>query len=61
MSWYGEREKRGFFLRYFARWNDANLREISLHIKRHMLFAHVRAATGTSVSRMNYHPYAYQN
>ena len=61
VAWYGEREKPGLFKDILPAWNDENLREMSSHIKSRLFFAHVRAATGTSVSRMNCHPYVYQN
>ena len=61
VAWYGERKKPGLFKDVLPAWNDENLREISQHIKSNLFFAHVRAATGTAVSRMNCHPYAYEN
>ena len=61
VAWYGKRDKPGLFKDVLPAWNDENLREISKHIESSLFFAHVRAATGTSVSRMNCHPYTYQN
>ena len=42
-------------------WNDANLREIAPRIKAPLLFAHIRAATGTPVQRSNCHPFRHDN
>jgi predicted glutamine amidotransferase len=42
-------------------WNDANLRELAPRITTPLLFAHIRAATGTPVQRSNCHPFRYQN
>lgn len=40
-------------------WNDVNLREVASRIKTPLLFAHIRAATGTPVQRSNCHPFRY--
>jgi predicted glutamine amidotransferase len=61
VAWYGKRDKPGLFKDVLPAWNDENLREISQHIESNLFFAHVRAATGTSVSRTNCHPYSYKN
>ena len=42
-------------------WNDANLRELAPRIKTPLLFAHIRAATGTPVQRSNCHPFRHGN
>jgi predicted glutamine amidotransferase len=39
-------------------WSDENLRYLCRHLHSHVLFAHVRAATGTAVMRQNCHPFA---
>jgi predicted glutamine amidotransferase len=40
-------------------WNDENLREIATQISTPLLFAHVRASSGTPVERSNCHPFRY--
>ena len=40
-------------------WNDRNLREIAGQIRTPLLFAHVRASSGTPVQRSNCHPFRY--
>jgi predicted glutamine amidotransferase len=40
-------------------WNDDNLREVAGHIRTPLLFAHVRASSGTPVQRSNCHPFRY--
>jgi predicted glutamine amidotransferase len=40
-------------------WNDANLREVSRHIRTPLMFAHIRASTGTAVQRSNCHPFRH--
>jgi glutamine amidotransferase len=39
-------------------WSDENLRYLCRHIHSHLYFAHVRASTGTPVTRPNCHPFA---
>ena len=40
-------------------WNDQNLREVATQIRTPLLFAHVRASSGTPVQRSNCHPFRY--
>ncbi|HEY0815191.1 MAG TPA: class II glutamine amidotransferase [Pseudonocardia sp.] len=40
-------------------WNDQNLREVASQIRTPLLFAHVRASSGTPVQRSNCHPFRY--
>ena len=40
-------------------WNDRNLRELATQIRTRLLFAHIRASTGTPVQRSNCHPFRY--
>ncbi|MEW2413140.1 class II glutamine amidotransferase [Streptomyces sp. NPDC046866] len=40
-------------------WNNRNLREIAQHVKSPLLFAHIRASTGTAVQQTNCHPFRY--
>ena len=40
-------------------WNDENLREVATRIRTPLLFAHVRASTGTPVQRSNCHPFRH--
>jgi len=61
VAWYGGRKTPGVFKDVLPAWNDDNLRQLSQHIRSKLFFAHVRAATGTSVSRTNCHPYTYGN
>src|SRR6185312_8596131 len=38
--------------------SDENLRYLCRHLQSHLYFAHVRAATGTPITRPNCHPFA---
>ena len=40
-------------------WSDANLREFTRQISTPLLFAHVRASSGTPVERSNCHPFRH--
>ena len=40
-------------------WNDENLREVATVVRTPLLFAHVRASSGTPVQRSNCHPFRY--
>jgi glutamine amidotransferase len=58
LGWYGERETPGLFRDLRPAWSDENLRAICQHVRSGLFFAHVRAATGTAVTRQNCHPFA---
>src|SRR6476469_774398 len=57
IGWYGERAEPWLYKGTHPAWNDENLREIAGHIRTPLLFAHVRASTGTPVQRTNCHPF----
>ena len=61
IGWYGEGPTPAVFKSTEPAWNDANLHEISAQIRTGVLFAHVRAATGTPVQRSNSHPFRHEN
>lgn len=42
-------------------WSDENLRYLCRHIRSHLFFAHIRAATGTPITRPNCHPFVCGN
>src|SRR3954453_1371071 len=57
MGWYGEGTPPAFFKSNEPAWNDVNLQEVSSEVRTPLLFAHVRASTGTPVQRTNCHPF----
>jgi predicted glutamine amidotransferase len=59
IGWYGEGETPGFFKSIEPAWNDANLRELAGHVRSGLVFAHIRAATGTPVQWTNCHPFRH--
>ena len=59
IGWYGEGATPAVFKSVEPAWNDGNLRELSKQVRTPLLFAHVRASTGTPVQRSNCHPFRY--
>src|SRR4051812_16860955 len=58
LGWYGEHPEPGLYREVRPAWSDENLRYLCRHINSHLYFAHVRASTGTPVTRPNCHPFA---
>lgn len=61
LAWYGQRTTPGLFKDILPAWNDSNLRSIASQVQTRLFFAHVRASTGTAVTRTNCHPFTYKN
>ncbi|MDT2007157.1 class II glutamine amidotransferase [Rhodococcus opacus] len=60
IGWYGDGPEPAVFKSVEPAWNDSNLREIAGQIRTPLLFAHVRASTGTPVQRSNCHPFRHR-
>jgi predicted glutamine amidotransferase len=58
LGWYGDHPEPGLYREVRPAWSDENLRYLCRHIHSHLFFAHVRAATGTAITRPNCHPFA---
>ena len=58
LGWYGTHPEPGLYREIRPAWSDENLRYLCRHLQSHLFFAHVRAATGTPVTRPNCHPFA---
>lgn len=58
LGWYGDHPEPGLYRELRPAWSDENLRHLCRHLRSHLFFAHVRAATGTAVARNNCHPFA---
>ena len=58
MGWYAEHPEPGLYREVRPAWSDENLRYLCRHIRSHLYFAHVRASTGTPITRPNCHPFA---
>lgn len=59
IGWYGDRAEPGVYKSTHPAWNDRDLREIAGQIRTPLLFAHIRASSGTPVQRSNCHPFRY--
>jgi predicted glutamine amidotransferase len=61
IGWYrsGDESAPAVFKGTHPAWNDQNLREVATQIHTPLLFAHVRASSGTPVQRSNCHPFRY--
>jgi predicted glutamine amidotransferase len=61
IGWYGVGDEPGIFHSLEPAWNNRNLLSLSQHISSPLVFAHVRATTGTPVQETNCHPFRYKN
>lgn len=57
IGWYGERDTPGVYRECMPAWSDENLLALCANVRSHLFMAHVRAATGGGVSRLNCHPF----
>ena len=61
IGWYGEGDSPGVFHSIEPAWNDRNLRELAAHVRSPLVFAHIRASSGTPVQQTNCHPFRHGN
>jgi len=59
IGWYGDGETPGTFHSIEPAWNERNLRELSSHLRSGLVFAHIRASSGSPVQETNCHPFRY--
>ena len=59
VGWYGEGPVPALYKGVDPIWNNRNLREISQHVRSGLMFAHIRASTGTPVQQTNCHPFRH--
>jgi glutamine amidotransferase len=59
IGWYAHHPHPGVYREVHPAWSDENLRSICSQVTSRLFFAHVRAATGTSTSRSNCHPFSH--
>jgi predicted glutamine amidotransferase len=59
VGWYDGGESPGVYKSTDPAWNDRNMRELAAHIRSGLVFAHIRASTGTPVQQTNCHPFRY--
>ena len=59
IGWYGAGDTPGVFHGIEPAWNDRNLRDLAGHISSPLVFAHIRASTGTAIQQTNCHPFRH--
>ena len=59
VGWYGPGETPGVFRSVEPAWNDRNLRELAEHVESPLVFAHIRASSGTAIQQTNCHPFRH--
>jgi predicted glutamine amidotransferase len=59
LGWYGDQDTPGVFRSIEPAWNDRNLRELSRQLSSGLVFAHIRASTGSPVQQTNCHPFRH--
>jgi glutamine amidotransferase len=59
IGWYGTAETPGVFHSVEPAWNDRNLRNMAAHIESPLVFAHIRASSGSPVQQTNCHPFRH--
>jgi predicted glutamine amidotransferase len=59
LGWYGEKSEPALYREVMPAWSDDNLTSLCATVRSGLFFAHVRAATGTPVTRQNCHPFRH--
>ena len=59
VGWYGVGDTPGVFRSVEPAWNDRNLRDLAAHIESPLVFAHIRASSGSPIQQTNCHPFQY--
>jgi predicted glutamine amidotransferase len=59
VGWYGSGETPGVFRSVEPAWNDRNLQELAEHVESPLVFAHIRASSGTAIQQTNCHPFKH--
>lgn len=60
LGWYGDAGGApALYKSVEPAWNDRNLRELSRQIRSTLVFAHIRASTGSPTQRTNCHPFRH--
>jgi glutamine amidotransferase len=58
LAWYDQRPEPGIYRDFLPAWSDANLKSLASQVRSGLFMAHVRASTGSAISRNNCHPFA---
>ena len=61
VGWYDDTPNPAVFKSIEPAWNDRNLREVTTHVRSPLVFAHIRASSGSPVQQTNCHPFRHEN
>jgi glutamine amidotransferase len=59
VGWYGIGDTPGVFHSVEPAWNDRNLHDLAAHIESPLVFAHIRASSGSPIQQTNCHPFRH--
>ena len=59
IGWYDSADTPGIFHSIEPAWHDSNLSELAQHLTSPLIFAHIRATTGTAIQKTNCHPFRH--
>jgi glutamine amidotransferase len=59
VGWYGIGDTPGVFHSVEPAWNDRNLHDLAAHIESSLVFAHIRASSGSPIQQTNCHPFRH--
>jgi len=59
IGWYSNGSTPAVFHSVEPAWNERNLRELAGHVTAPLVFAHIRASTGSAVQQTNCHPFRH--
>ena len=59
IGWYGVGDTPGTFHSIEPAWNERNLRDLAQHVRAEVVFAHIRASSGSPVQQTNCHPFRH--
>jgi glutamine amidotransferase len=59
IGWYGTADTPALFRSVEPAWSDRNLKDLSCHLESPLVFAHIRASTGTAIQQTNCHPFRH--
>ena len=59
VGWYGVGDTPATYHSIEPAWNERNLRDLSAHVESGLVFAHIRASSGSPVQQTNCHPFRH--
>jgi glutamine amidotransferase len=59
IGWYGLGETPATYHSIEPAWNERNLRDLAAHVESRLVFAHIRASSGSPVQQTNCHPFRH--